>query len=89
MLEFQNGRFLCYRAFEDGLSCPLGQKRKLKALSLNKVLKLFQLMSPKAMKYDMVLLGGTRLETSPKTGCNWNDGMAESTPSSGSKPIEF
>ena len=31
----------------------------------------------------MALPGGTRLETAPKTGCNWNDGTAESTPSSG------
>ena len=32
----------------------------------------------------MVLLGGTRFETAPKTGRNWNDGTTEPKPSSGS-----
>lgn len=42
-------------------------------------------MSPKPTKRDMVLLGGTRFETAPKTGRNWNDGTAEPKPSSGSR----
>ena len=35
------------------------------------------------MKHDMALPDGTRFETAPKTGRNWNDGTAELKPSSG------
>ena len=34
-------------------------------------------LSPRPTKHDVVVPGGTRLETAPKTGCNWNDGTAE------------
>lgn len=47
-----------------------------------KLLKLSRLLSPKSTKRDTVLLGGTRLETAPKTGCNWNDRTAKLKPSS-------
>lgn len=36
-------------------------------------------------KHDVVVPGGTRLETAPKTGCNWNDGTAEPALSSGNE----
>lgn len=64
---------------------PLGQKQKLKFLSLEKVFKLFRLLSPKPMKHDTALPDGTRLEATPKTGRNWNDGTAELKSSSGSR----
>lgn len=47
-------------------------------------MKLSQLLSPRPTKHDMALPGGTRFETAPKTGCNWNDGTAGLKPSSGS-----
>lgn len=37
----------------------------------------------------MALPGGTRFETAPKTGCNWNDGTAEPKPSSGSNRAHY
>ena len=53
------------------------------------VLKLSQLLSPKPMKHDIVLLGGTRFETASKTEDNWNVGTVKLKPSSGSRPIGF
>ena len=40
-------------------------------------------MSPKPTKRDIASFGGTRSVSMPKTGCNWSDGTAEPTPSSG------
>ena len=50
---------------------------------MKKLLKLPQLLSTKLTKHDMVLTGDTRLETAPKTRCNWNGGTAEPEPLSG------
>ena len=85
MLEFQNGRSRRYRVSKGGPPHPLGQKQKLKALSLKKFLKLFRFSTPKPTKHDTALPDGTRFETAPKTGCNWNDGTSEPMPSSGSE----
>ena len=68
MLEFQNGRFLCYRAFEDGLSCPLGQKRKLKALSLNKVFEVVPAYVPEG---DEIRHGATWRHSARDITENW------------------
>lgn len=38
---------------------------------------------------DMVLLGGTRLEATPKTGCNWNDRTAGLESWSGSSRAHY
>ena len=55
----------------------------------NEFLRLPRLFSPKPMKHDIVLLGGTRFETASKTEDNWNVGTVKLKPSSGSRPIGF
>ena len=84
-VEFQKRAIPPNRAPESRPEAPLGQKQKLNPLSLKKVLKLSQLLSPKPTKHDMASFGGTRSVSMPKTGCNWNDGTAEPTPSSGNR----
>ena len=56
-------------------------------LLLSRGVKLSQLLSPRPTKRDMVLPGGTRLESAPTVGCNWSDGTTEPEPSSGSREI--
>ena len=55
----------------------------------NEFLRLPRLLSPKPMKHDIVLLGGTRFETASKTEDNWNVGTVKLKPSSGNSPIGF
>ncbi len=65
---------------------PLGTKIKTQSPEFEKsFLRLSQLLSPKPTKRDIASFGGTRSVSMPKTGCNWNDGTAEPTPSSGSR----
>lgn len=66
---------------------PLGTKIKTQSPEFEKsFLRLSQLLSPKPTKRDIASFGGTRSVSMPKTGCNWNDGTAEPTPSSGNDP---
>ena len=62
---------------------PWDKCENSKPLVWNEFLKLPRLLSPKLTKHDMVLLGGTRLETALKTGRNWSDETAETLPPSG------
>ena len=65
---------------------PLGTKIKTQYSEFEKsFLRLSQLLSPKPTKRDIASFGGTRSVSMPKTGCNWNDGTAEPTPSSGNR----
>lgn len=77
--------FLVLLSFQRWSAVSFGTKTKTRHPEFEKkFLKLSRLLSPKPMKHDMVLLGGTRLETATKTGCNKNDGAAKPEPSSGS-----
>lgn len=69
---------------------PLGTKIKTQSPEFEKsFLRLSQLLSPKPTKRDIASFGGTRSVSMPKTGCNWNDGTAEPTPSSGNNVHTF
>ena len=69
---------------------PLGTKIKTQSPEFEKsFLRLSQLLSPKPTKRDIASFGGTRSVSMPKTGCNWNDGTAEPTPSSGNNRAHY
>jgi len=48
VLKFQNGRSRRYRVSKGGPPHPLGQKQKLKALSLKKVFEVVPIFYPEA-----------------------------------------